>query len=223
MDLQLEHRVILVAGGEGLIGSAVVERLQAEGATVVVASRSTEQGIRMDGGDDASVAAGFARILEQYGRLDGLVVAAARSARTLDPALNADPKQIADAVEKKALVFLRLAQAAMPTMREAGFGRIVGISGQGAFVTGNMAGAVRNAALNIIGKSLADELAGTGVTVNTVNPAIVSAEPSAAVAPGDSGESSPAQIAALIAFLVSPLSVLSGESVSVGLRLRGVI
>jgi NAD(P)-dependent dehydrogenase (short-subunit alcohol dehydrogenase family) len=223
MDLQLTGRVVLVVGGTGLIGSAVVERLRGEGATVVVASRSGKGGVALDARDDASIAAGVAQVIAEYGRLDGAVVTAAPSAQTLDPARNSDPAQVADAFDAKALVFLRVATAVIPGMRAAGFGRIVGISGQNAFVTGNITGSIRNAALIIAAKNLADELAGTGVTVTTVSPGIVSETPATEVAQGRGGESSPTQIADLVTFLVSPRAVLSGESIAVGHRVRGVI
>lgn len=223
MDLQLRDRVVLVVGGEGFIGSAVVARLREEGATVIPASRHTEDGIVMDARDDASVAAGVARLLEEHGRLDAVVVTAAPSAQTLDPSRNSDPAQVAEALDAKALAFLRVANAVIPAMTAAGYGRIVGISGQNAFMTGNITGSVRNAALNIIGKNLADQLAGTGVAVTTVNPGMVYEQPSAEVAAGRPGESSPDQIAALVAFLVSPLSAVSGESVAVGHRVLGVV
>jgi hypothetical protein len=40
---------------------------------------------------------------------------------------------------------------------------------------------------------------------------------------GRGGQSSPSQIADLVAFLASPLSALSGESIAIGHRLRGVV
>ena len=40
--------------------------------------------------------------------------------------------------------------------------------------------------------------------------------------PGTPGQSSPQQIADLIAFLGSPLSAVSGESIAIGHRMRGV-
>jgi NAD(P)-dependent dehydrogenase (short-subunit alcohol dehydrogenase family) len=223
MDLQLTNRVVLVVGGTGLIGSAIAKRAQDEGATVAVASRSGKDGIRMDARDPDSVAACVAEVLERFGRLDAVVVAAAPSALTLDPARNSDPEQVAEAFDAKALVFLRVANAVIPVMREAGFGRIVGISGQNAFVTGNITGSIRNAALIIAAKNLADELAGSGVTVTTVSPGIVSPTPAQAVEPGKPGESSPTQIANLVAFLISPIAALSGESIAVGHRVRGAI
>ena len=164
------------------------------------------------------------RVLDEHGRIDGLVVSAAPSARTLDPARNSDPVQIAEAVDAKALGFLRLANAVVPPMRAAGFGRVVGISGQNAYLTGNTAGAVRNAALIVVAKNLADDLAGSGVTVNTVNPGPVTDDPAAEVRAGAPGESSPDQIAAVVTFLLSPLAgAVSGEAIAVGHRVRGAV
>jgi NAD(P)-dependent dehydrogenase (short-subunit alcohol dehydrogenase family) len=223
MDLQLQDRVVLVVGGTGFIGKAVVARARAEGATVVVASRHAGSGIVMDARDDDSVAAAVAGIVRQYGRLDAVVVAAAPSAQTLDPQRNGDPAQVADAFDAKALAFLRVANAVIPIMREAGYGRIVGVSGQNAFITGNITGSIRNAALIIAAKNLADELADTGVTVTTVSPGIVSETPSTTVAQAKGGESSPTQIADLIAFLISPIAAISGESIAVGHRVRGTV
>ncbi|MGT2424907.1 SDR family NAD(P)-dependent oxidoreductase [Amnibacterium kyonggiense] len=220
MDLQLQDRVALVVGGAGLIGSAVVERLRAEGAVVVVASRHAD--VALDGRDDDSVRRAVAAVLEEHGRVDALVVSAAPSAQTLDPARSGDPDQVADALDAKALVFLRVANAVIPSMRDAGYGRIVVLSGQNAFVTGSITGSVRNAATIVIAKHLADSLAGTGVTVTAVSPGIVSEQPEAEVRPGSGGQSSPRQIADLVAFLSSPLSAVSGESIAIGHRVRGV-
>ncbi|BDZ49252.1 dehydrogenase [Frondihabitans sucicola] len=222
MDLQLHDHVALVVGGAGYIGSAITARLREEGATVVVASRHAEDGVVMDARDPASVREGVAQVIALHGRIDVLVVTAAPSARTLDPARNSDPEQVADALDGKALVFLRVANEVVPHMREAGSGRIVAVSGQNALITGSIAGSVRNAATNLIAKNLADELAGSGVAVNVVNPGTVTDEPALAVETGRPGESSPTQIADLTAFLASPLSAVSGESIAVGHRIRGV-
>ncbi|MEH0111310.1 SDR family NAD(P)-dependent oxidoreductase [Tersicoccus sp. MR15.9] len=222
MDLQLRDRVILVVGATGLIGSAVVDTLRTEGATVVPASRHLDDGLTLDAADDASVSDGIAAVLAEHGRLDGLVVAASPAAQTLDPDRHADPAQVIGAIDAKAMTFLRVANAVLPTMTQAGFGRIVGVSGQNALLTGNLTGSVRNAALIIAAKNLADASAGTGVAVNTVNPGTVDVEPNTEVEPGRGGESSPTQIADLIAFLLSPRSAVSGEAVAVGHRVRGV-
>lgn len=229
MDLGLDGRVALVVGGEGYIGSAVVARLRSEDAIVVSASRSSGSsgssgGLQMDAADDRSVTDAVGRVLTEHGRLDAVVVTAAPSAGTLDPASSRDPDAVLAAIDAKAMTFLRVANAVLPIMRAAGYGRIVGVSGQKAVLTGDVRGSVRNAALILAAKNLADDAAGTGVTVNVVNPGAVSDTPHAEVAPGAGGESSPAQIADLIAFLASPLAgAISGESIAVGHRLRGVI
>jgi NAD(P)-dependent dehydrogenase (short-subunit alcohol dehydrogenase family) len=223
MDLGLRGHVVLVVGGTGLIGRAVVEQLRAEGATVVAAARHITDGITLDAQDSASVTAALGQVVEQHGRLDALVVAAAPSAQTLDASRHADPEHVLSAVDGKAMAFLRVANAALPIMTRAGYGRIVGVSGQNAFLTGNVTGSVRNAALIIAAKNLADGVAGSGITVNTVSPGTVTASPAAEVEPGRGGESSPQQIADLITFLVSPRSgAVSGESIAIGHRVRGV-
>lgn len=222
MDLQLHGRVALVVGGEGLIGSAVVARLEEEGATVVVASRHSAAGVVLDGRDEDSVRTAVGEVLQRHGRIDALVVTAAPSARTLDPARDTDASQVMEAFDGKAMVFLRIATAVIPSMRDAGYGRIVVVSGQNALATGSVTGSVRNAATILIAKNLADTLAGTGVSVTAVNPGVVDPEPAVEVEPGSAGQSSPAQIADLIAFLASPLSAVSGESIAIGHRLRGV-
>lgn len=223
MDLQLQGRVVLVVGGTGLIGRAVVSRLREEQATVVVASRHPADGVTIDATDARSVSAGIERLLAEHGRLDGAVVTAAPSASTLDPARHADPDQVLDAFETKTISFLRVANAVLPIMTAAGYGRLVGVSGQNAFLTGNVTGSVRNAALIIAAKNLADGVAGSGVTVNTVSPATVSATPAGDVETARGGQSSPDEIADLITFLMSPRArAISGESIAVGHRVRGV-
>lgn len=223
MDLELKNRVALVVGGKGYIGAAVADRLRAEGATVVVASRSADaaDGVAIDTADQASVDAGIARVLAQHGRIDALVVTAAPSAGTLDPSRKSDPEQVLSAIDGKALGFLRVANAVLPAQREAGYGRVVVVSGQNAYLSGNITASLRNTAVSVIAKNLADEVAGSGVTVNVVNPGTVTDSPAAEVQRGAGGESSPQQIADLVAFLVSPLSAVSGESISIAHRVLG--
>ncbi|SDR67339.1 SDR family NAD(P)-dependent oxidoreductase [Agrococcus carbonis] len=223
MDLQLTDHVVLVVGGTGLIGRAVARTLAEEGAVVVTAARGEGADLRLDAADDASVEAAVAQVLERHGRIDGLVVAAAPPAQTLDPARASDPAQVAQAVDGKAMTFLRIANAVLPHMRAAGSGRVVGVSGQNALITGNITGAVRNAALIIAAQSLADELAGTGVAVNVVNPGPVTDDARAEVALGKPGESTPQQVADLVVMLLSPRIAVSSESIASGHRVRGAV
>lgn len=119
MDLQLDDRVILVVGGHGLVSTAVVECLRTERAIAIPGSRHARGGIVMDAADDSAVDRAIRGILSEHGRLDGLVVAAAPSARTLDPVRNPDPEQALAAVDCKAMNFLRVANAVLPAYASA--------------------------------------------------------------------------------------------------------
>jgi NAD(P)-dependent dehydrogenase (short-subunit alcohol dehydrogenase family) len=225
MDLHLQDHVVLVVGGAGYIGSVITKRLREEGATAVVASRrglDDSHSVVMDARDPESIRSAVDEVVAKHGRIDALVVTAAPRAQTMDPAKSADPDQVLEAFDAKAVVFLRVANAVIPVMREAGYGRIVAVSGQNAFMTGSIAGSVRNAAIILIAKNLADDLAGSGIQVTSVSPGTVGDSPASEVQSARPGDSSPQQIADLVAFLASPLSAISGESIAVGHRVRGV-
>lgn len=67
----LEGSVVLVAGASGGLGSRLSSQLEAAGATVVRASRSTGSDLRTPAAVEEAVAAAVG----QHGRLDGLVIA----------------------------------------------------------------------------------------------------------------------------------------------------
>ena len=90
MKKTLEDRVALVTGGAQGLGQAICLRLAQEGCHVVVADIKSEQAqataglvrqetgrralaVRMDVTDEASVQAGFAQAVAEFGRLDILV------------------------------------------------------------------------------------------------------------------------------------------------------
>jgi NAD(P)-dependent dehydrogenase (short-subunit alcohol dehydrogenase family) len=130
-------------------------------------------------------------------------------------------------------------------MRRAGWGRIVNVSGLGARRTGDVVGTIRNIAVVALAKNLADELAGTGIAVTTVHPgltrtekvdAMIEARARAESRTVGEVEASMAEnvlmgrlptaedVAQVIAFLVSPLSVaVNGVAIDVGGGVRGSI
>ena len=55
-------------------------------------------------------------------------------------------------------------------MKQAGWGRIINISGANARNAGNLSGGVRNAALVHMTKTLAVQLGRHGITVNCIHP-----------------------------------------------------
>ncbi|XVV16056.1 SDR family NAD(P)-dependent oxidoreductase [Actinoplanes sp. CA-131856] len=229
MELGIAGRTALIVGGSGLLGRAVATALVAEGVHVVLAARDRSRlagaagdldFVVLDTSDEDTVRAAVERI----GDIDILVNTAAPPAQTMDPTRHRAPEEVLAAVDAKAIGYLRVMNAVLPGMRDRGFGRVVNISGQGAHVTLSVTGAVRNQAVITAAKVLADEYAGSGVTVNVVNPGVVvTGTPSPEIARGASGESTPEQVAAVVTFLCSaPAAAVSGESVAVGHRLRGV-
>ena len=263
MDLQLRGKRALVTGGSRGIGRATAAALLAEGAEVAIAARDAARlsrtaaelgdaagrsvaAIETDTGDDASVRLMAGQAQDLLGGIDILVNCAAKPGQA--PPL-AFPEITTDAfwsdVNVKVLGYLRCAQAVAPGMAAAGWGRIISVSGLAALRTGSAIGSIRNVAVSAMTKNLADELAGSGVTVNVVHPGLTRTEATAGVIAaraqatgGDPAEIEKrmagsslagviidaAEVAAVIVFLASPLSVaVNGESIACGGGLPGTI
>ena len=181
MDLGLSGRVALVMGASRGIGEAIAAALAREGAKVAIASRSTE---RLDeaaakiGGEvkpfaaDASdldrIAALPAEVEAALGPIDILV------ANTGGPPFGGALDHELDAWETayRSLVLTPrvLAGAVVPGMRERGWGRIVNVGSSSTVepIPGlNLSNAHRMAATGFL-KTLSREVAGDGITINTV-------------------------------------------------------
>jgi NAD(P)-dependent dehydrogenase (short-subunit alcohol dehydrogenase family) len=136
------------------------------------------------------------------------------------------------------LGYLRRARAVTPYMKQRGWGRIISIGGLAARSTGNPIGSMRNVAVSALTKNLADELGPFGINVTCVHPGITWTEHTGerlvaeAAARGETPEDvrgrvagasavrrviSPEDIASLVVFLASPLSVaITGDSIAAG-------
>jgi NAD(P)-dependent dehydrogenase (short-subunit alcohol dehydrogenase family) len=243
MDLGLKGRRALVVGGSGFIGRAVAARLLDEGAGVVLAARDGDRlaravaglaprgdaaSVQLDTRDQATVAAGVERAVELLGGLDILVNTGAPSARAVMAADPNDPAAVTDAFEGKAIGYLRCCLAVLPRLRDQAWGRIVNISGANAFLTASLIGSVRNVAVATVTKNLADQLYGSGVTVNVVHPGIVDERTpvpgSDAYAPARQGRTSADEVAALTTYLCSEqASTISGVAITIGHESPGII
>jgi len=71
---------------------------------------------------------------------------------------------------------LRCARAAIPYMKEQGWGRIINISGTNARNAGNLSGGARNTSLVHFTKTLAVQLGRYGITVNCIHPGVTRTE-----------------------------------------------
>jgi 3-oxoacyl-[acyl-carrier protein] reductase len=198
----LAGRVALITGASGGIGQALARQMAAEGAYVAL-GYGTSAGPAQDlaaeiiatGGRAVSVGAdlrnpeapaGLISVTEdQLGPVDILVSNAGLGRRQSLEEISSTDFDDMVAVNLRA-PFL-LAQAAVPGMRERGFGRILFISSVAAF-TGGMVGphyAASKAGLHGLTHFLAVRLAGYGITVNALAPALITGT---AMLPGDPEE-----------------------------------
>ena len=113
MPLRTPHKRALVAGGTGRVGTAIVERLRAEGWTVVSAGRADAdlRGL-------AGAATLVARALEELGGLD-LVVHAAGAGFAPKPIDEVTEEDWDAALDVTAKGTFFLGQAAAPALRES--------------------------------------------------------------------------------------------------------
>lgn len=175
----MQGKVVVVTGAAGALGSAVVVRARAAGATVATINRRASSGDALAlGGVDLSTHdeadAAMARVHAQAGRIDALLnIAGGFVWRTLE--------ESDDAVwERMQALNLRTAvnasRAALPHLIEAG-GAIVNVGAAGALKAGAGFGpyAASKAGVHKLTESLAEELKGR-VRVNAVLPSTLNTE-----------------------------------------------
>jgi 3-oxoacyl-[acyl-carrier protein] reductase len=221
----LSGRTVVVTGAAMGIGHAVAGYLAEAGATVAVldvdatALEGARTGplaealvVQCDVADSSSVASAVDTVLEQTGRVDGLVNNAGVLRDGMLWKLTDDMWDTVLAVHLKGT--FNMTRAVVPTMRQAGYGRIVNVTSYTG-LHGNLGQANYAAAkAGIIGltRTAAKELARFGITVNAISPnartRMVDAIPAdrraelAALAPmGRFGE--PEEMAPPVAFLAS--------------------
>jgi NAD(P)-dependent dehydrogenase (short-subunit alcohol dehydrogenase family) len=244
MDLELKGKRALVTGSTAGIGFAIAGVLAKEGARVVVNGR-TQEGvdeavakIKASAGGDV---VGFAGDLGRAEAAEALV----RLHPEVDILVNNlgifEPKpfeEIPDAdwmrfFEVNVLSGVRLARLYLPGMKRANWGRIIFISSEsGLQIPAEMVhyGVTKTAQI-AVARGLAESLAGTGITVNSVLPGPTKSRGVAdfvAALSKDSGKSareveteffkkvrptslikrfaSPEEVASLVAYVASPLA-----------------
>jgi 3-oxoacyl-[acyl-carrier protein] reductase len=187
MDLKLEGRVGLVCGSSSGLGLAIATTLAEEGCRVALNGRDEKRlehavrTVRARGGADA---AGFdadvsvpaevetliGRVAQQLGPVDILVCNAGGPPPT--QFRDAPPQSWQEAISLNLLSTIHLCRAAVPGMRERHWGRVICLASvAGKQPLGNLILST-TARAGVLGfaKSLADEVAADGVTVNAVCP-----------------------------------------------------
>jgi 3-oxoacyl-[acyl-carrier protein] reductase len=181
MELGIEGKTALVMAASRGIGKGIAEALAREGARVAIASRSAE---RLEQAA-AEVGEGTVALTADTGDLEELATLPGRVAETLGPveilvlntggppmggAFEHDLPTWEDAYRSLVLAPKVLLDAALPGMRERGWGRVVNVGSSSTrepipFL--NLSNAHRMAAVGYL-KTLSSEVAADGITVNTV-------------------------------------------------------
>lgn len=241
--MKLENQVAIVTGGSRGIGRAVCLELARRGAHVVLcyagntaAAQTTAAdcealgvqalAVQASVSDERAVQALVAQTLERFGRVDILVNSAGITRDGLAMRMSqADFDAVVDTNLKG--TFLTMKAVARPMMKQR-YGRIVNLSSV-VGLRGN-AGQVNYAAskAGVIGmtKSLAQELAGRGITVNAVAPGFICTDMTAVLPEGarqallasiPAGRpGTPEDVAQAVAFLASPeAAYITGQVLAV--------
>ncbi|MFF8670319.1 SDR family NAD(P)-dependent oxidoreductase [Streptomyces sp. NPDC015242] len=178
---------VLVTGGTSGIGLAIAEAVARDGRPVVVTGRSAERcrwarqrlhhvcgerqlALVADTTDPGALAEAVGRATDRWGPVTGLVTAAGRLAR--GSVLTLTSEEFHAALDTNVIGTWLAIRAVLPGMTGAGHGRIVTIgSVLGSTGAPERSGyAATKAAVAALTRSVALEVAGTGVTVNCVAP-----------------------------------------------------
>ncbi len=186
MDLHLQGKRALVTGSSSGIGEAIAKELAKEGVQVVVHGRNKQAidrvveeilesggkavGVRGDLGFDAQAESVAVDAIKAFNGIDILVNNA--GAFPVKDWSNTRPEDWVSIFNVNVVSMVRMVQWILPQMRKSGWGRIIQISSIAGFIPSpsNPDYAASKAANLSMTVSLAKELAGTGITVNTVSP-----------------------------------------------------
>ena len=176
-----DARVAIVTGGTGGLGAAIVDRFLADGLRVAVADRvGPERGdvlaLEVDVADLGSVERMTETVAERLGRIDVLVNNAGVAGPTA-PVIDYPPDEWRRVIEINLDGVFHCTRACVPHMLERGSGRVVNVASiAGKEGNPNMAAySAAKAGVIAFTKSVAKELAATGILVNCVVPAVIDA------------------------------------------------
>lgn len=235
MNINFSDKVALVAGGTGGLGKAVSLAFLEENAKVVVTYRKQEEflavksaagasasalvGHSVDVTDEAAAAELINKILTQHGRLDVMVNTVGGYAGGVK-LWDLQTKVFDQMLTLNLRSGYALSRAAIPVMLKQKYGSIVNVAAKAALDHGAGAGAyaASKAAALALMDSLAADVKGTGIRVNSILPSIIDTETNRRAMPGATFAEwpKPEDIAQVILFLSSDhAKVIHGAAVPV--------
>jgi len=170
-------RVALVTGGASGIGAATAARLRAGGAEVAVFDREAVEGYVSVTGDiavSADVGAAVAQVERDLGRIDVLVNSAGVPGQSI-PTVEVTDEEWLRVFAINANGSFYMCRAVLPGMIERGYGRIVLVASIAGKEGNPMAAAYSSSKAAVIAmtKAIGKDVAGSGVLVNCIAPAVI--------------------------------------------------
>jgi 3-oxoacyl-[acyl-carrier protein] reductase len=200
----LTGRVVLVTGSSRGIGAEIAVKAAAEGARVAVhyhrsadAARDTVDRARGSGAEVESFAGDVRdgaeaeqlvqRVIEHFGRVDGLVNNAGRT--LVGPFLDIEPADWDDVIRTNLSAAFHTSRAVLPSMVERGSGSIVNIASRLGQIGVAETAAYSAAKAGLIGltRALAREFGPRGIRVNAVAPGVTITEMTTNLVESDEG------------------------------------
>jgi len=228
MSMQLNGKVVLIAGGSGALGQTVVPAFTRAGAKVITVDRhappaqiANEAAMNADVAHETDVQRLVNDVVRKAGRIDALInlVGGFATGRVEETDAALWHRMLTMNVTAAFL----LSKAVVPHMVARGTGRIVHVAAWAAVdpFPGAAAYIVSKSSLLALIKVLALELSGSGVTVNGVLPNTIDTPANRASMPqtDPSTWTKPESIADTLVFLASEEArQISGAAIPIGVR-----
>jgi 3-oxoacyl-[acyl-carrier protein] reductase len=193
MDLGLKGKVALVAAASKGLGRAIADELAAEGVTLGICARgqaaleaardaiaartgATVHAVAVDVSTPEGIAHVTRAMLDRFGRVDVLVGNAGGPPSGTFDTLGWEAWQRAVDLTLRSAV--ELTRAVLPGMRERGWGRVIHVTSLTVKqpIDGLVLSTSLRAAVTGFTRTLANEVATTGITVNTLMPGYMNTE-----------------------------------------------